>query len=70
MAKVMLIFEDTPDGTVTLSTWFDPPVEDLPEDSEGRVEMTPAMVLADTAYSAASKTDPVACACGGECPCK
>lgn len=69
MAKITLILEDTDEG-VSLSFEFDPPIKDLPEDADGKVEMTPAMVVADEAYSVIMKVDPLACSCGGKCPCK
>lgn len=73
MAKIVFTFEDTDEG-VNFSADFDPKIEDLEEDADGMVLLTPAQNVADRLLSLAIGADPlpgVGCSGGcSDCPCR
>lgn len=66
MAKVTFTFEDTDDG-VEFRAIFDPPIEDLEEDEDGMILLTPAQNIADQVLSAATNRQPLPGPCAGSC---
>jgi hypothetical protein len=71
MAKVTFTFEDS-DAGVEFHADFDPKIEDLEEDEEGYVILTPAQNIADQVFSliVGTKSLPGSCVGGcGDCAC-